>query len=253
MSGGCSAPHAWASPCAMRLIALSTFSRTAGSKVRTLSVSSAWSEMMFSFVPARTVPTVTTAESVAAMLRETTVCSFMIVEAAITTGSTDCSGAEPCAPRPCNTILSASLAVMTAPGRNSTQPAGAGVTCWPKATSGMPNRANRPSSIIAVAPPPISSAGWMARITLPCHASRCLASWVATPIIQVACMSCPQAWATGTSVPSASIPVAVLAYGSPVASFTGSASMSARSSTVWPSPLSSVATTPVRPTPVLTS
>ena len=68
MSGGCSAPHEWASPCAIRLIASSTLVRTDGSKVRTLNVNSARSEMMFSFVPARTVPTVTTAASVTAML-----------------------------------------------------------------------------------------------------------------------------------------------------------------------------------------
>ena len=126
ISGGCSAPAESASPWAIRVIAVSTFSRTEGSKVRTLRVSSAWSEMMFSLVPARMVPTVSTAESVAAMLRDTTVWSFMTVAAAMMTGSTDCSGAEPCAPRPWSTIFRASLAVMTAPGLNSTHPAGIG-------------------------------------------------------------------------------------------------------------------------------
>ncbi len=66
-------------------------------------------------------------------------------------------------------------------------------------------------------------------------------------------MSWPQACITGTSLPSGSVPVAVLAYASPVRSRTGSASKSARSSTRGPAPLASTPTTPVRPTPVITS
>jgi hypothetical protein len=49
------------------------------------------------------------------------------------------------------------------------------------------------------------------------------------------------------------VAVTVLAYGTPVASSTGNASMSARSITVGPSPLRSTPATPVLPTPVVTS
>ena len=58
---------------------------------------------------------------------------------------------------------------------------------------------------------------------------------------------------TGTSTSSGSVPRAVLAYGRPVASATGSASMSARSSAVGPGPLRSTPTTPVPPTPSVVS
>jgi hypothetical protein len=58
---------------------------------------------------------------------------------------------------------------------------------------------------------------------------------------------------TGTSAPSGSVVVTALAYGSPVLSRTGSASMSARASTTGPSPLRTTPTTPVPPTPVWTS
>lgn len=58
---------------------------------------------------------------------------------------------------------------------------------------------------------------------------------------------------SGTHAASASWVVAVLAYGRPVASATGSPSMSARSTTAGPSPLRSTPTTPVPPTPVRTS
>ena len=48
---------------------------------------------------------VSTAVSVAGTSRETTVCSRITVAAAITTGSTETSGREPCAPRPYMMIL----------------------------------------------------------------------------------------------------------------------------------------------------
>ena len=60
-------------------------------------------------------------------------------------------------------------------------------------------------------------------------------------------MSWPQACITGTCFPVLSVAVSVLAYGKPVSSCTGSASMSARSMTVGPSPLRSTPTTPVLP------
>lgn len=66
-------------------------------------------------------------------------------------------------------------------------------------------------------------------------------------------MSWPQACITGTVLPSESVAVALLAYGAPVASAIGNASMSARSITVGPAPFFSNPTTPVLPTPVVTS
>src|SRR6478736_6265130 len=92
--------EAAASARTMRPIASSTRPRTAGSTVRTLSSSSASSGIIFSFVPARRAPTVTTAVSSPATSRETTPCNRMTVAAAITTGSTPASGREPWAPRP---------------------------------------------------------------------------------------------------------------------------------------------------------
>jgi hypothetical protein len=79
------------------------------------------------------------------------------------------------------------------------------------------------------------------------------ASNALAPVSQVTCMSWPKACITGVSFPSASVAVTVLAYGRPVSSLTGSASMSARSITVGPSPFFSSPTTPVPPTPSVTS
>jgi hypothetical protein len=106
---------------------------------------------------------------------------------------------------------------------------------------------------MACAPWAVSSAGWKTARTVPRQASRDRASRVAAPASHVTCMSCPQACITGVSWPSGPVAVAVLAYGNPVASSTGSASMSARSITVGPSPLESRPTTPVSPTPLVTS
>ena len=127
------------------------------------------------------------------------------------------------------------------------------MTCWPKMTCGLGKRSKRPSSIIAWAPWAVSSAGWKTASTVPLQASRASASRAVAPASQVTCMSCPQACMTGTSLPAGSVAVAMLAYGRLVASLIGSASMSARSMTVGPSPLDKSPTTPVPPTPVVTA
>jgi hypothetical protein len=59
----------------MRVIAASTRWRTPSSKVRTLSLMIASSGITFSLVPACSAPAVTTADSVAAISRDTMVCS----------------------------------------------------------------------------------------------------------------------------------------------------------------------------------
>ena len=64
----------------------------------------AWSAMTLLFVPARTLPTVSTANSTGAISRETIICSRITIIAASTTGSTAACGMEPCAPRP-NTVM----------------------------------------------------------------------------------------------------------------------------------------------------
>src|SRR4051794_4375912 len=72
--GGCGAPAASDSAATIRWIAASTLSRTSGRKLRTLSSSSARSGMMLAFVPALLAPIVSTAISVGATSRDTTVC-----------------------------------------------------------------------------------------------------------------------------------------------------------------------------------
>ena len=75
-------------------------------------VSIAVSGMMFSFVPAWMVPTVTTAVAPGSMPRDAIVCSFITVDAAITTGSTVVCGDEPWPPWPWSVMRKASLAAM---------------------------------------------------------------------------------------------------------------------------------------------
>ena len=195
----------------------------------------------------------TTAASEGPTSRETIVCNRRTVEAAITTGSMLACGIDPCAPRPNSRISKLSPAEVTTPDLLAMVPADIGITCWPRTTSGLGKRLKSPSSIIACAPAATSSAGWNTAISVPCQASLAPASSALAPASQVTCMSWPQACITGVSFPSASVAVTVLAYDNPVASLTGNASMSARSITVAPSPFFSRPTTPVPPTPSVTS
>jgi hypothetical protein len=159
ISGGFGAPDARASASTIRLIAPSTCSRTSSSKARTFNLIVASSGMTFSFVPAWSAPIVRTADCAAATSRETIVCNRMTVTAAMTTGSMLASGIDPCAPRPNIRISKLSAAEVMTPERVPMLPAGAGITCWPRTTSGFGKGSNRPSSIIACAPAAVSSAG----------------------------------------------------------------------------------------------
>jgi hypothetical protein len=123
------APDACASASTIRLIASSTWVRTASSKVRTFSLMTASSGMTFSFVPACSAPIVTTADCAAATSRETIVWSRRTVAAAITTGSMLASGIDPCAPRPNMRISKLSAAEVTTPARVPMVPADDGMTC----------------------------------------------------------------------------------------------------------------------------
>jgi hypothetical protein len=150
-------------------------------------------------------------------------------------------------------ICKLSAAEVIAPARPATVPDGPTMTCWPSTTSGLPNRSKRPSSIIAWAPSAVSSPGWNTAITVPRQLVRVWANSALAPTSHVTCMSWPHMWLTGVVTPFAVSAVALLAYGRPVASSIGSASMSARSITVGPSPFRSRPTTPVFPMPVATS
>ena len=90
-------------------------------------------------------------------------------------------------------------------------------------------------------------------LTVPASSLRSPASTSATPIRIATCASWPQACITPTSAPR-QCAVTFEAKGRPVSSFTGSASMSARSATTGPGlPPVRTATTPVMPTSVRTS
>ena len=89
-----------------------------------------------------------------------------------------------------------------------------------------------------------SSPGWNMKITVPGRSACRAQSSRAAPASMAVCRSCPQACIT---------PGTVEAYGSPVASVTGSASMSPRSSTTGPWPPRSTAVTELSARPVLIS
>ena len=116
-------------------------------------------------------------------------------------------------------------------------------TCSPSAAS---TPSSTPASIIPIAPPSPSSAGWNMYFTVPRHWSRERASRSATARPMATCASCPQACIT---------PAVPETKSWPHSSVMGSASMSARSSSVGPSPAPprSVPTTPVTASPVCTS
>ena len=195
----------------MRSIAASTCLRTPSSNVRTFSLMMASSGITFSLVPACRTPTVTTAASVAATSRETMVCSRRTIAAAMTTGSMLACGIEPCAPRPNRRICRLSAADVIGPALPATVPAGPTMTCWPSTTSGLGKRVNRPSSIMARAPCAVSSPGWKTAISVPRQVSRRCENSAVTPISHATCMSWPQACATGTVFPAASVAMMVLA------------------------------------------
>ncbi len=161
--------------------------------------------MMLVLVPAWMRPTVTTAVACGEICRDTTVCSRITSEAAMTTGSIPRCGADPCAPLPCSVTRKSSQLAMIGPGARSTLPAGPGRTCWASATSGRGSRSTRPSATIASAPLNCSSAGWKTATTVPSQASRSASSSRSAPSRVATCVSWPQACITGTVSPSARV------------------------------------------------
>ena len=105
-----------------------------------------------------------------------------------------------------------SLRERTAPSATRTCPAGNGSTCCPSVTSGFGKRFTIPSSIMALAPSPISSPGWNTAMTVPRHLSLFAVRFCVAPMSQVTCRSCPQECAMAVSRPDAgSVPVFLLA------------------------------------------
>ncbi len=137
-----------------------------------------------------------------------------------------------------------------------TPDASAEVTCSPKTADGA-GFASAPSSIIAWAPlgrpSKPSSLGWNRSFTVPVSSARYSARISATPIRMATWASWPQACMTPVIWPC-HIALALEAKGRSTRSSTGSASMSARSATTGPGlPPLRMPTTPVSPTPVVTS
>src|SRR5207248_11113928 len=91
-SGGFGDPAVAHTPCTIRSTAASTHSRTVWTNARILISITASTAMMLLAVPTCSEPTVTTADSVAEISRETIVCSLSTTDAASTAGSTVVSG-----------------------------------------------------------------------------------------------------------------------------------------------------------------
>ena len=200
--------------------------------------------MTLLLVPAMLLPTVTTANSPGFVSRATIVCRRKTMEAASTTGSTPRCGMEPCEPLPKTVTRMLSPADMTGPTVVPTVPVSRPRTCCAKATSGRGIRSARPSASIPLAPDAVSSAGWKSATTVPLQTFRRCASSSAAPRREVTWTSCPHACETPTVAPLSSVAVCVDAYGTPLSSVTGKASMSARHRTVCPGPFASTPTTP---------
>ena len=90
---------------------------------------SAVSGMMLALVPARMLPTVSTAVSAGSISRATIVCSRITTAAASTTGSTVVCGIDACPPRPYSVTLMLSADANAGPAVAARCPAGSGVTC----------------------------------------------------------------------------------------------------------------------------
>lgn len=94
---------------------------------------------------------------------------------------------------PEQSVLQAAARGGNDPARPLMVPAGPTITCWPSTMSGLGKRSKSPSSIIAWAPSPVSSAGWSTAISVPYQVSRARASSVIAPTSQATCISWPQA------------------------------------------------------------
>ncbi|KAG0747725.1 hypothetical protein G6F24_015505 [Rhizopus arrhizus] len=178
------------------------------------------------------------------ILRATMLCSPITMAAPATTGSAARCGTAPCPPTPSSTMVTLSEDAMVGPSRSSRWPCGwPGMLCIAKMAS-QGYFVNSPSSIMRLAPPRPSSAGWKIRLSVPSN-SPCRARWCAAANSMAVWPSWPQACMT---------PSLRLAWSRPVASWIGKASMSARSPRrLPPLPRRNCPTTPVPPRPRSTS
>lgn len=228
----------------MERILSSTIWRVSGLRVRVLMRRMAFCGITLPALPARNAPTLTTAASIGATLRETTVCSDITSAAPATSGSMLFSGMEPWLPTPVSSISQLSTAAMIGPPVKCSLPTGRpGMLCMPKITS-IGNFSNRPSAIMAGAPAITSSAGWKITFSVPLKFF-VFARYSAAPSSMALCASCPH---------MCDLPSILLLYGRSEPSCTGRASVSARSPMrALPSPTLSWPTTPVLPMPSVTS
>ena len=196
--------------------------RTSAFSARTDSFIVTVSGMMLNVSPACTLPTVITAACCASTSRATIVCSATMMLPAADIGSRAKCGIAPWPPTPRSVIVTRSADAIAAPVRKAMSPAARPGMLWIAKIASHGKRSNRPSSIIAFAPPKFSSAGWKIRFSVP-ENWRVAARWRAAH----------SSIAVWPSWPHACILFAWrLAYGRPVVSASGSASMSARSPTV---------------------
>jgi hypothetical protein len=220
-----------------------TRSWACGEKVRTVASSVASSGMTLRAVPAWNEPTLSTTGSNTSNRLVIIVCRSPTSCAATETGSLARCGIEPCPPAPRTVTVSAELADVIVPGREVNIPAGCdAMTCMPYAAfTRCPDASSTPSASMRPAPSQPSSPGWNMKTTSPHRSSRRPASRYAAPTSIAVCRSWPHACIS---------PASRLANSSPEFSATGSASMSARSSTAGPGdPPRSTAVTAVQDRP----
>ena len=210
-----------------RRSSVSSVSRVSSASVRTVPSSTAVSGMTLVVVPAVRWAMVRTAGSKALTRLLVIVCSAPTIAAAAGTGSSASCGAEACPPAPCTVTVKSSDEAMIESARVCSVPeARREVTCSAIADVGrLPPASSRPSSSIASAPWRLSSPGWNMNTTVPARRSRRWASSRAAEASIAVCRSCPHACIA---------PSIREAYSSPLSSRSGSASMSARSSTDGP-------------------
>ena len=138
----------------------STRSSTSIEKVRTVPCSVQLSGMMLVASPASSMVTEITAASAGRVLREITVWKACTSWQATGTGSLALCGMAAWPPLPRSVMRNSLLEAITGPAEAATSPAGMpGQLCRPN-TASIGKRVNRPSSIMAWAPAPPSSAGW---------------------------------------------------------------------------------------------
>mmetsp|Transcript_28647 Transcript_28647/g.93591 ORF Transcript_28647/g.93591 Transcript_28647/m.93591 type:complete len:263 (+) Transcript_28647:436-1224(+) len=221
-------------------------SKVGRESARTVPASLAVSGMTLKTLPASKMVTETTPESVGSAEREMTVWSAATTAAPATIGSRVWCGAAPCPPAPTTRMSNEPAAAIAVPARTPMRPGvqmsftspQRGATCSPNAAPADPSA---PSSSIRSAPAPPSSAGWKMSRTSPGSSASCALSIRAAPSSIVMCASCPHACILPEFVEWKSTSV--------LSSWTGNASMSARSATEGPpffAPI--VATTPVSAT-----